>query len=187
MAEKSKPYKIRAHHLQQVRDALQRDQLTDADVARDITDFNGNSYDRKNFLRRVREEPDTIDRRARETVGVSLETIEYFEEGTKSFINKVRKLPDDHPVELISGQPDAICNSCALRETPDIHCREVETAEYDSEILEGFERYARKLGLGDQVEGMTEDVYPNDFNAPLPVRRVKTNMKTVREIVRRGF
>jgi hypothetical protein len=110
---------------------------------------------------------------------------------TKASIQVYKKfitLPDDHPVELVSGLQDALCGACAIGE----HCKTsgdkfgndgLTRLTRDANEVRGFIRRAKRSGFEEGIEVTTRKTDYTDMD-PVDSIAVATTAKVFKDVLR---
>lgn len=127
---------------------------------------------------------------AQDIFGLSLEHIQEYQNRTKRFFELILTLPDDHPVEIVEGVQDMMCNACAIGE----HCKRLihddprgngkttNTLEFDKKYTEKFLKALDNLNLPKPTiiygQAQFSDAEPQQ------ARRIQTTIGTVRQVLK---
>ncbi len=84
-----------------------------------------------------------------DVLGETDSSADHFEASAQKFFEQFSELPDDHPVKIVNGQRDGICNGCARGS----HCATQSHLLGDIEYLnDNILGAAKKLGILDQIK-----------------------------------
>jgi hypothetical protein len=181
-----KPFVIRGHHLEIVARALREPNVSPSARGkrlirklRDDLNYVAPSYLADERVKEIEAQAGY----ARDTIGETDTTTERFETGYREFLKTIISLPDDYNVELVAGQPDGMCNGCAIG----AHCKRLKETKIDNEVIADFTFAANSQGYRDQLQYSFEkvEVERDGRKIPIGVTRIRTNMGTLRKVIRR--
>jgi hypothetical protein len=187
MSERRKPFTIRGHHLTHVANGIRGPVLFPRELAqrlatslqRDLVIEQYVSALPPDLANPVMDGIIRLANYARDTIGKTEDSRLKFEHGYRKFLEEPRSLPDDHPVELVAGQPDGICNGCAVGK----HCSLEKNMMDDVRHIGDFVHRARRLGLEAEIREEVEVVKTSDSDNKWKVLRVRTTMGAVRRVL----
>jgi hypothetical protein len=144
----------------------------------------------KEFYSEVKKHPElyteAIVNAARDTIGnTPLEEANY-EKTLTGVLQEFNELPDDHPIELVSGLPDNICSACIFGS----HCktkisevRKMSMIDHDQEVLTVFVNEAQLLGQANGLATFQREASFTD-SKPETVEGILTTAGVVKHILR---
>lgn len=166
-----KPFVIRGHHLENFRDLTEPSFISAAEKARRDRQFLINV-----FLPRNAEY-------AQDILGLSTEDGNRYEEQLRKTYETFLALPDNYPVEIAEGIPDAICEACVIGK----HCRNL-GAEEDNFIQEDgthLDESLKNLGVLKLQKPTIAQKQAFFFDAkPQQVRYVRTTIGVVKKVLK---
>ncbi|MBI4096697.1 MAG: hypothetical protein HY425_03185 [Candidatus Levybacteria bacterium] len=176
------PFVIRAHHLRSYVLLLKQTFLSPAERAKEDREVL-EELRLPNTKQGISDEWMSY---AQDVIGSSSSDAKTYENNTKAVFEKFLSLPEDYPVDIAEGIPDAICNTCIIGE----HCRRLRyseknqknTIEIDAKYLDAFLKTLQDLHLPNPSI-ISDRVHFFDAKSQ-EVRKIKTSMGIVRKALK---
>lgn len=111
--------------------------------------------------------------RAGDMLGGTKNQEDRFREYATDFFSRLSQLSPDHPVEIVIGELDRICQGCAHGE----HCKRRENLDLDRKFATAFVEKAVQLGLSKKIS--IEKYEVQSGTEAVTVNKVLTTARTV--------
>lgn len=136
-----RPFVIRVHHLNNMARRVEGDYRSQANnILTGVSNMDRPGY-------------------ARDVLGETVDEAAQFQNSVEGFFEKFDGLDNNHPVKIVSGQKDAICNGCAVG----IHCSTGREIKGDMlYMIDYFRSVVGTENLSDRVSFVTENVKSSD-------------------------